>query len=69
MTKVLVADDEVVSRRLIETSIRRWGYDPVREASIAARVTLQEIAPCRELLEQRKNTRLTVLRHIPCIPR
>ena len=27
--KVLVADDEVVSRRLIETSVRRWGYDVV----------------------------------------
>jgi diguanylate cyclase (GGDEF)-like protein len=27
--KVLVADDEVVSRRLIESSVRRWGYEPV----------------------------------------
>jgi diguanylate cyclase (GGDEF)-like protein len=27
--KVLVADDEVVSRRLIETSVRRWGYDVI----------------------------------------
>jgi two-component system cell cycle response regulator len=27
--KVLVADDEIVSRRLIETSVRRWGYEPV----------------------------------------
>jgi diguanylate cyclase (GGDEF)-like protein len=27
--KVLVADDEIVSRRLIETSVRRWGYDVV----------------------------------------
>lgn len=27
--KVLVADDEAISRRLIETSVRRWGYDPV----------------------------------------
>jgi two-component system, cell cycle response regulator len=27
--KVLVADDEAVSRRLIETSVRRWGYDAV----------------------------------------
>ena len=27
--KVLVADDEAVSRRLIETSVRRWGYDVV----------------------------------------
>jgi two-component system cell cycle response regulator len=27
--KVLVADDEVVSRRLIESSVRRWGYDAV----------------------------------------
>jgi two-component system, cell cycle response regulator len=25
--KVLVADDEIVSRRLIESSIRRWGYE------------------------------------------
>ena len=27
--RILVADDEVVSRRLIETSVRRWGYDPI----------------------------------------
>ena len=27
--KVLVAEDEVVSRRLIESSLRRWGYDVV----------------------------------------
>jgi two-component system cell cycle response regulator len=27
--KVLVADDEIVSRRLIETSVRRWGYEAV----------------------------------------
>jgi two-component system, cell cycle response regulator len=27
--KVLVADDEAVSRRLIESSVRRWGYDAV----------------------------------------
>ena len=27
--KILVADDEVVSRRLIESSLRRWGYDVV----------------------------------------
>jgi diguanylate cyclase (GGDEF)-like protein len=27
--KVLVAEDEVVSRRLIESSLQRWGYDVV----------------------------------------
>jgi two-component system, cell cycle response regulator len=27
--KVLLADDEIVSRRLIETSVRRWGYETV----------------------------------------
>jgi len=27
--KVLVADDEIVSRRLIESSVRRWGFDVV----------------------------------------
>jgi diguanylate cyclase (GGDEF)-like protein len=27
--KVLVADDELVSRRLIETSVSRWGYEVV----------------------------------------
>lgn len=27
--KVLVADDEAVSRRLIESSVQRWGYEPV----------------------------------------
>ncbi len=26
--KVLVADDEVISRRLLESSLRRWGYQP-----------------------------------------
>jgi len=27
--KVLIAEDEIVSRRLIESSVRRWGYDAV----------------------------------------
>src|SRR5207244_2332635 len=27
--KVLIADDEPVSRRLLESSLRRWGYDVV----------------------------------------
>lgn len=27
--KVLVADDEPVSLRLLESSLRRWGYEPV----------------------------------------
>jgi diguanylate cyclase (GGDEF)-like protein len=30
--KILVADDEIVSRRLIESSLRRWGYDVVAAA-------------------------------------
>jgi diguanylate cyclase (GGDEF)-like protein len=30
--KVLVADDELVSRRLIESSLKRWGYDVVTAA-------------------------------------
>jgi len=30
--KVLVADDEVVSLRLIESSLKRWGYDVVAAA-------------------------------------
>jgi hypothetical protein len=36
----------------------------VREASLVARVSLQEIAHCRELLEQRQDIRVTILRHI-----
>src|SRR5690348_9358123 len=27
--KILVADDEIVSRRLIESSMCRWGYDVI----------------------------------------
>ena len=27
--RVLIADDELVTRRLLEASLRRWGYDVV----------------------------------------
>jgi diguanylate cyclase (GGDEF)-like protein len=27
--KVLIADDEAISRRLLESSLRRWGYEPI----------------------------------------
>jgi diguanylate cyclase (GGDEF)-like protein len=51
--KVLVADDEVVSRRLIESSLRRWGYDVVtaKDGLEAFRVLLLPDAPQLAVLD------------------
>lgn len=51
--KVLVADDEVVSRRLIESSLRRWGYDVVvaKDGLEALRILLLSNAPRLAVLD------------------
>ncbi|HEX5421975.1 MAG TPA: diguanylate cyclase [Candidatus Acidoferrales bacterium] len=51
--KVLVADDEVVSRRLIETSVRRWGYEVIvaSDGIEAARILQQPDAPKLAVLD------------------
>lgn len=51
--KVLVADDEVVSRRLIEFSVRRWGYDPVvaRDGLEASQILHSPDAPKLAILD------------------
>ncbi len=51
--KVLVADDEVVSRRLIESSVRRWGYDVVvaSDGIEAARILQEPDAPKLAVLD------------------
>lgn len=45
--KVLIADDEAVSRRLLESSLRRWGYDVVlaSDGLEAARILRSPDAP------------------------
>ena len=51
--KVLVVDDEVVLRRLIESSLRRWGYDVVVASDgLEAKVILfQDNAPKLAVLD------------------
>jgi diguanylate cyclase (GGDEF)-like protein len=51
--KVLVADDEIVSRRLIESSVRRWGYDVIvaGDGIEAARILQQPDAPKLAVLD------------------
>jgi two-component system cell cycle response regulator len=51
--KVLVADDEVVSRRLIETSVRRWGYEAVvaRDGLEASQILHSPDAPKLAVLD------------------
>src|SRR6476660_2348255 len=51
--KVLVADDEIVSRRLIESSVRRWGYDVVvaSDGVEAARILQEPDAPKLAVLD------------------
>jgi diguanylate cyclase (GGDEF)-like protein len=51
--KVLVADDEIVSRRLIETSVRRWGYDVVvaNDGLEAAQILRDQDAPHLAVLD------------------
>lgn len=51
--KVLVAEDEIVSRRLIETSVRRWGYDVIvaSDGIEAARILQKPDAPKLAVLD------------------
>ncbi len=51
--KVLVADDEAVSLRLIESSLRRWGYDVVvaHEGGEALRILLLPDGPRLAVLD------------------
>jgi diguanylate cyclase (GGDEF)-like protein len=51
--KVLVADDEVVSRRLIETSVRRWGYDVIvaKDGLEASQILQSHDAPNLAILD------------------
>ena len=45
--KVLIADDEAVTLRLLESSLRRWDYDPIvaRDGLEAAQILLAPDAP------------------------
>ncbi len=51
--KVLVADDEMVSRRLIESSLSRWGYDVVvaKDGHEASQILLSPDAPKLAVLD------------------
>lgn len=51
--KVLVADDEAVSRRLLETSLRRWGYDAViaKNGLEASQILMSPDAPKMAVLD------------------
>src|SRR5262245_9868823 len=51
--KVLVADDEAVSRRLLESSLTRWGYDVVvaKDGLEASQILLSPDAPKMAVLD------------------
>jgi two-component system, cell cycle response regulator len=51
--KVLIADDEAVSRRLLEASLRRWGYDVIvaNDGFEAARILRSPDAPKLAILD------------------
>jgi two-component system cell cycle response regulator len=51
--KVLIADDEAVTRRLLEASLRRWGYDVVVATNglEAAQILLSPDAPKLAILD------------------
>ncbi len=51
--RVLIADDEAVSRRLLELSLTRWGYDVVvaRDGLEASRLLLSSDAPKLAVLD------------------
>lgn len=51
--KVLVADDEAVSRRLLESSLTRWGFDVIvaSDGIEASRILLSPDAPKLALLD------------------
>jgi diguanylate cyclase (GGDEF)-like protein len=51
--RILVADDEVVSRRLIEATVRRWGYDVVvaKDGLEASQILQSHDAPHLAILD------------------
>ena len=51
--KVLIADDELVSLRLLESSLSRWGYDVAiaKDGSEASRILLSPDAPKLAILD------------------
>lgn len=51
--KVLIADDEAVSRRLLEASLRRWGYEVIvaNDGLEAARILRSPDAPKLAILD------------------
>jgi len=51
--RVLIADDEIVARRLLESSLRRWGYDVVvaQDGAEASRLLLSPDAPKLAVLD------------------
>ena len=51
--KMLIADDEIVSRRMLESLTRRWGYEPVvaSDGLEASRILHQPDAPKLALLD------------------
>jgi two-component system cell cycle response regulator len=51
--KVLVADDEAVSLRLLESSLRRWGYDTVvaKNGTEASKILMSPDAPKLAVLD------------------
>ncbi len=51
--KVLIADDEIVSRRMLEVLTRKWGYDPivVADGLEASRILQQPDAPKLAVLD------------------
>jgi two-component system cell cycle response regulator len=51
--KILVADDDAVSRRLLEATLRRWGYDVVvaEDGARAWEILQEEAAPQLAILD------------------
>ncbi|MGD9720530.1 MAG: diguanylate cyclase [Pirellulales bacterium] len=51
--RVLIADDEVVARRLLESSLRRWGYEVLvaQDGAEAARILLAPDGPKLAILD------------------
>src|SRR4051794_13661658 len=51
--KVLIAEDEAVSRRLLESTLRRWGYDVLvaRDGAEASEMLLSADAPKMAVLD------------------
>ncbi|MFN9431784.1 MAG: PleD family two-component system response regulator, partial [Acidobacteriota bacterium] len=51
--KVLIADDSIVSRHMLEATVRKWGYEPVVacDGQEAWDVLQQEHAPQLAILD------------------